>query len=103
MLQFRRITTQERFIRQIDGLGCVRSASVFSPQIYAALEHRVGTPVVRRHGSAPPGPFVLHVELNLWCICWVGEPRCLVSGDRGPVLRTRSPSHFCLAYEPEWR
>jgi len=76
---------------------------VFSPQIYAALERRAGTPVVRRHGSAPPGPFVLHAELNLWCICWVGEPRCLVSGDRGPVLRTRSPSHFCLAYEPEWR
>lgn len=38
MLQFRRITTQKRFIPQIDGLRFVAIASVFFFHIYAALD-----------------------------------------------------------------
>lgn len=38
MLQFRRITTQKRFIPQIDGLRFVAIASVVLFHIYAALE-----------------------------------------------------------------
>ena len=39
MLQFRRITTQKRFIPQIDGLRFVAISSVVLFHIYAALEH----------------------------------------------------------------
>src|SRR5580658_170428 len=38
MLQFKRITTQKRFIPQIDGLRFVAIASVVFFHIYAALE-----------------------------------------------------------------
>jgi peptidoglycan/LPS O-acetylase OafA/YrhL len=39
MLQFRRITTQKRFIPQIDGLRFVAIASVVLFHVYAALDH----------------------------------------------------------------
>ena len=39
MLQFRSITTQKRFIPQIDGLRFVAIASVVSFHIYAAFEN----------------------------------------------------------------
>ena len=46
MLQFRRITTQKRFIPQIDGLRFVAIASVVFFHIYAALERgAVPTPI----------------------------------------------------------
>ena len=48
MLQFRRITTQNRFIPQIDGLRFIAIASVVLFHIYAALETRSAIPV--------PGP-----------------------------------------------
>jgi len=52
MLQFRRITTQKRFIPQIDGLGFVAIASVVFFHIYAALER----------GAVPP-PIPLNTDL----------------------------------------
>lgn len=48
MLQFRRITTQKRFIPQIDGLRFVAIASVVLFHVYAALETHAAIPV--------PGP-----------------------------------------------
>jgi peptidoglycan/LPS O-acetylase OafA/YrhL len=48
MLQFRRITTQKRFIPQIDGLRFVAIASVVLFHVYAALE---------RGAIPPPIPF----------------------------------------------
>lgn len=48
MLQFRRITTQNRFIPQIDGLRFIAIASVVLFHIYAGLETRSAIPV--------PGP-----------------------------------------------
>src|ERR1051326_6201338 len=53
MLHFRRITTQNRFIAQIDGLRFVAIASVVLFHIYAALET----------GSAIPPPW--HENANL--------------------------------------
>jgi peptidoglycan/LPS O-acetylase OafA/YrhL len=52
MLQFRRITTQKRFIPQIDGLRFVAIASVVLFHIYAALEH-----------GAVPLPIALDTDL----------------------------------------
>jgi peptidoglycan/LPS O-acetylase OafA/YrhL len=51
MLNFRRITTQKRFIPQIDGLRFVAIASVVFFHIYSALEGRSAIP--------PPGPLNL--------------------------------------------
>ncbi len=45
MLQFRRITTQKRFIPQIDGLRFIAIASVVFFHVYAALETRGAIPV----------------------------------------------------------
>jgi peptidoglycan/LPS O-acetylase OafA/YrhL len=52
MLQFRRITTQKRFIPQIDGLRFVAIASVVFFHIYAALEN----------GAVPP-PIPLDIDM----------------------------------------
>jgi len=52
MFQFRRITTQKRFIPQIDGLRFVAIASVVLLHIYAALD---------RGAVAPPVPLNIHV------------------------------------------
>ena len=52
MLQFRRITTQKRFIPQIDGLRFVAIASVVFFHIYAALEN----------GAVPP-PIPLDTDM----------------------------------------
>jgi peptidoglycan/LPS O-acetylase OafA/YrhL len=52
MLQFRRITTQKRFIPQIDGLRFVAIASVVFFHIYAALER-----------GAVPVPVPLNVDM----------------------------------------
>jgi peptidoglycan/LPS O-acetylase OafA/YrhL len=52
MLQFRRITTQKRFIPQIDGLRFVAIASVVFFHIYASLEHR-----------ALPAPIAFNTDL----------------------------------------
>ena len=52
MLQFRRITTQKRFIPQIDGLRFVAIASVVFFHIYAALEN----------GAVPP-PIPLNIDM----------------------------------------
>jgi hypothetical protein len=53
MLNFRRITTQKRFIPQIDGLRFVAIASVVFFHIYSALEGR---------GAIPP-PIPLNLDL----------------------------------------
>jgi len=47
MLQFRRITTQNRFIPQIDGLRFIAIASVVLFHVYAALQTRSAIPVPR--------------------------------------------------------
>ncbi len=53
MFKFRRITTQKRFIPQIDGLRFVAIASVVFFHIYAALEN----------GAAVPLPVPLNIDL----------------------------------------
>src|SRR5579863_4416601 len=52
MLRFRSITTQKRFIPQIDGLRFVAIASVVLFHLYAALEH-----------GAIPEPIPLNIDL----------------------------------------
>ena len=52
MLQFRRITTQKRFIPQIDGLRFVAIGSVVLFHLYATLEH-----------GAIPEPIPLNIDL----------------------------------------
>jgi peptidoglycan/LPS O-acetylase OafA/YrhL len=52
MLQFRRITTQKRFIPQIDGLRFVAIGSVVLFHLYSVLEH-----------GAVPEPFPLNTDL----------------------------------------
>jgi len=53
MLQFRRITTQKRFIPQIDGLRFIAIASVVLFHIYAALERGAVPPPIPLNNDLP--------------------------------------------------